>query len=538
MFFFIPLIAVIAGAALVFGHRRYKAFKEKEPQRVIVKGDTFSECIEEKKREGEKLVRSKVENVRRCCVVGAGRVGAITAIILASRNPEVQFCVVDSRRNLIDEWNSDDIPISEPGLEDIFFDDACLYAHMRGEHDHFIGQKEEEDPLDKLVGPMKRRRRLSNLTFSTNIYAAVASADLIFLCLEMKTTRLGNEGPLNHSYLDPTLKVIACVSIGHKIIVQRTAAPYRVTQYIKSKLESTASPSASLTVLTNPSFTLPGSAVNDMLQPQRVIIGHIYSASTSIESITALKRLYAWVDESRIMTMDAWSAELGRMVSMTVVAQQVASLSAVRMLCEVSEASSGNVAWMLGVPEVGLGLGNGFDCRMFDTELRSELRCLVDFARGNTGTQEVAGFWEGVLRMEEFQYRRCIEDMVKTIDIDMKGKEVIVVDAMEERKKRSILLKALEKTGAEVQLWNGISSKERVSPTAKCIEGGHELLSVGKSLEMACSGCCAVVIQGHCRVDDEEWQRIVGQMEEPKALLTIGDGVDKVKMRQLGFQVL
>ncbi|KAL4915025.1 hypothetical protein BDW62DRAFT_204003 [Aspergillus aurantiobrunneus] len=495
------LIILLVGVAL-FSHRHYKAVKSKEASRVVVKGHTFSENVEQKPEQD--LSRPPVENVRQCCVIGAGRVGAVTGLVLASQNPEVQFCVVDSNERVISAWNSDTPPFVEAGVEDLLFDDACLDGNT-------IEQSSKETVQ---IDRVERRRKLPNLTFSTNVHAGVTAAELVFLCVEMEP----GSDELNHSYLDRTLQTIAHASTGHKIIVQRTTAPYGATQYIKNHLEQISSPTATFTTLTSPDFSLPGSITADTLTPRRVIIGHIYAPATSVKSITALKRLYTpWVGDERIVTMDAWSAELGRMGSKAAVAQQVAAAGALGMACGATEASMANVGWMLGV-DLGVRAGMG-------RALRDEVRCLGALARG-AGMEAVAGYWQGVLRMEE---ERC-RGLVKGVQ----GVKTVAVVGVEDRDMIVVVLGELRRAGAVVRVWDGVASKEQVQEVIQGVTGS-EGITVAESLQDACSGCSAVLLHGSWRVD-EGWQAIADSMEQRK-VLNIG-GTDAGKTRQLGLDVM
>ncbi|KAL4938634.1 hypothetical protein BDV06DRAFT_231622 [Aspergillus oleicola] len=544
MFFLIPIAFVLAGVGLLFAHRRYKGLKGKEQSKPIVEGHTYSESIKEKTL--QEVKETKVENVRRCCFVGAGRVGALTAITLAKHNPEIHFSVVDSKKGLIKAWNCDALPIAEPGLEEIFFDDTSLEA--RSEE----ATLPEESTINALVCGSGRRRTLQNLVFSANIHAAVASADLIFLCVEMENSQSTNGESLDHSYLNPTLRLIANNSTRHKIIVQRTAAPYGVTQYITNyvrdisllpeqsaqvltrtmQLKSTASPTASFTVLTNPSFTLPGTSMNEMLNSQRVIIGHIYSPETSVLSITALKRLYAsWIPEESIVTMDAWSVELGRIASKTLLAQQLASIESIRMLCQNSEASASNVGWMLGIPN--LGEGPAMRCGA----LQNEVHFLVDILT-QSGSGSIAGYWGEVLRVDGIQQRRAIDEMVKSLPKATDNRKVAVLGNSEDPAMTSVLLKRLRDSGALVQVRDGLLSKTQAQRTLRNEEDNAGAKVMAGSLEEAFSGCCAVVFQGDCQVGDDVWQKVASTMEEPRLLLSMGSGVDQVKMKQLGFRLI
>lgn len=347
---------------------------------------------------------------------------------------------------------------------------------------------------------------------------------------------------MNHKYLNPTLQTIAHASTGHKIVVARTTAPYGTTQYIKNhvrlyhpiiqetpantgiyQLNQISSPNTTYTILANPDFTLPGSTLSDTVHPQRVIIGHIYTPEASTESIAALKRLYTpWVPEERLVTMDAWSAELGRIASKASLAQRVVEAKTVGMLCAGTEASAGNVGWMVGCGlDCGGGTGIGW--------LRSDVRCFAGLA-GELGMGEVESYWRGVLRMDEVLYKRGVEGLVRSLPDG--GRKVAVVGLGWDI---AAILTELRRSGASLRVWDGSASKEQVQDMLQAVDSE---ITVAESLEDACLGCSAVVVHGHSGIDHGSWQTIADQMEEPKTLLDTAGALDRARVRQLGLRVL
>ncbi|KAL4866543.1 hypothetical protein BDV12DRAFT_210380 [Aspergillus spectabilis] len=522
MIFIIPLVLAIAGVALILTRRRYLALREKQPAQVIVKGDTYSESVD--KTYNASLSRPKIEIVRQCCIIGAGRAAATTGIALASRNPEVQFCVVDTDERVINAWNSDTLPVFEPGLEEIFFDDQCINA--RSER----GQGGSTDQI--VFNNCERRRKLSNLIFSTNIHAAVSAAELIFLCIEMDST--GPIGTDPFAYLDTTLQAIAHASRGHKIIVQRTTAPYGVTAYIKKQLTCLSSPTAIFTTLVNPLFSLPGSLVHDTLNPDRIVIGHIYTPDSSGSCIAALKGVYtSFVPDERVVTMDAWSVELGRIGSMALLAQRGISASSLVSISRDTEAGVGRVGWIVGCDVLKGGSGRGG----LSPWLRAEIRCLVYLARGRG--MDVAGYWEGVLRMEEEGWRRDVGRLLSMFGGGIAKRKVAIICGMEgqEMEKVGVVLRELGEAGMGASVWSGDGEK-KAEDVLRALKCDRDEIAVAGSLEDACSGCDAVIVCGMIMVRDEIWQRIANQMEAPKVLLDMTMGMDRMQMQQLGFEMV
>ncbi|KKK16949.1 hypothetical protein ARAM_003762 [Aspergillus rambellii] len=531
MMAFIPFLLVLAGLTLLFSRRRYKAIEQKELPRVVVKGHTFSDSVENTPAETRKGF--KVENVRQCCIVGAGRVGAVTGIVLASQNPHVQFYLVDDDVRLIDGWKSDKIPIFEPGLEGLMFDDdpvALVERESQCTEDTTSVQDPSRGPLS---GSQKRQRKLANLTFSTDIHAGIAPADLVFLCLETQTALFDNETTKpDLSRLESTIQAIAHVSTGHKIIVQKTTAPCGIVQEIKKRLRNIASPTASFDVLSNPEFIVPGTAVQDFLYPPRVIIGHIYSEDMSPQALTALKRLYIpWVPEDRIITMDAWSSEVGKIAANALIAQQIASLNSISALCECTGADVRQVSDMAGFPPL-MGCGKTWSL--------TEVQCLVYLAR-ELGLQQVAEYWRCVLRMEEFHHRRIAGRVVACLSGDLSERKIALLGITTELPTALSFIRELRRSGVTVNTYDGRASSQQIESGLRLIDTQWEGITVAESLETACAGCSAVVVHAAWDGfpgDDSRWQEIANSMEEPRVFFDPAGAVDRSKMRQLGFEML
>ncbi|KAL4878337.1 hypothetical protein BJY04DRAFT_221273 [Aspergillus karnatakaensis] len=594
MLFIIPLLLAIAGVAALLFRRRYLTSnaKAKQPPQVIVKGDTFSETVEVRPQAAAR--QNAVEDVQQCCIIGAGRIGATTGIILASKNPDIQFHIVDTNRTLIDAWNSssdtDTLPISEPGLEEIFFDDSAISVSIP-----------DPDPgsginiADEVVfQKCRRRRKLPNLSFSTNIPAAVAASEVIFLCLEMDSTGPIEANPFE--YLTQTLQTIASASQGQgqgqgradKIIVQRGIAPYGVTAHIKTQLTSLSSSTststpkptptalsrsrsrskakakATFTVLTNPVYppSVSASLVSAMLNPPRVLIGHIFSPTSSTQALSVLESLYtSVVPRERIVTMDAWSVELGCIASGAMAAQQWISLAALGRLCGLDgvEARGGKVSFLatgllsspvciggaegmqvevaMGGHERGVGCGFGFGFGMMAA--RAEVSCLVALAR-ERGVDDLAGYWEGVLRVQERGWEVSVGRLLGKLDGSLTESRVAVVCGTEGywKEMSAVVVRYLEEAAVGVIVWKG--DPLRADDTEILLENGDVSGDnvVKGSMEDTCSGCNAVVVCGAVKVEDEIWQRIARRMKGPKILLDMANGTNPRRMRQAGFEVM
>ncbi|PWY61768.1 UDP-glucose dehydrogenase Ugd1 [Aspergillus eucalypticola CBS 122712] len=525
---FFPLLFVLASITLFFSRRRYKTIEAAEPP-VVVKGHTYSDSVDE--TELQPLESKKVEDVRSACIIGAGHVGALTAVVLASQNPHIQFSVVDNDAGLIDAWNSVRPPVFEPGLEEMLFEEI---SSLTLDASAIPNQSIAPDSCQT------RKRKLTNLTFSTNIHAGVAAADLIFLCSEISSTiTIDEKERLDLSQLESAIRAIAQVSTGHKIIVQKSTAPCGVVQRMKKILRKTASPSASFDVLSNPDFLVPGTALHDLLYPPRIIIGHIFSEDMSPGALSALKKLYIpWVSEERIITMDAWSSELGKIAANAFLAQQISSLHSLSAICESTNANINHITQTLGLPQrVGFGFGS--------SHLQTEVLCLVYLAR-ELGLQQVAEYWRAVLRMNDSHNRRISQRVLSQLSGDLTEQKIAILGftPKENNNQYSValgLVRDLSRNGVKVGIYDPFIPAGQLENTLRASNASLETVTVAESVEAACAGCSAVILHtdwetfGHEKV---RWQGIAGQMQSPKVFLDPYGVFDQFKMQQWGFKML
>ncbi|PYH68695.1 putative UDP-glucose dehydrogenase Ugd1 [Aspergillus vadensis CBS 113365] len=525
---FFPLLFVLASITLFFSRRRYKTIESAEPP-VVVKGHTYSDSVDE--TELQPLESKKVEDVRSACIIGAGHVGALTAVVLASQNPHIQFSVVDNDADLINAWNSDRPPVFEPGLEEMLFEEISSLSLDASAVPNQSIASDSGQP---------RKRKLTNLTFSTNIHAGVAAADLIFLCSEISSTiTIDEKERLDLSQLESAIRAIAQVSTGHKIIVQKSTAPCGVVQRMKKILRKTASPSASFDVLSNPDFLVPGTALHDLLYPPRIIIGHIFSEDMSPGALSALKKLYIpWVPEERIITMDAWSSELGKIAANAFLAQQISSLHSLSAICESTNANINHITQTLGLPQrVGFGFGS--------SHLQTEVLCLVYLAR-ELGLQQVAEYWRAVLRMNDSHNRRISQRVLSQLSGDLTEQKIAILGftPKENNNQYSValgLVRDLSRNGVKVGIYDPFIPAGQLENTLRASNASLESVTVAESVEAACAGCSAVILHtdwetfGHEKV---RWQGIAGQMQSPKVFLDPYGVFDQFKMQQWGFKML
>ena len=220
-------------------------------------------------------------NFRICCI-GAGYVGGPTCAVIAQSCPKTKVTIVDIDSERIRQWNSQHLPVYEPGLDEIVF-----------------------------------RQRGINLFFTDNIDAAIDEADLIFISVNTpaKTSGVGCGFASDLTYLESATRRIASASNSSKIVVEKSTVPCKTADSIRSILEANAKPGVKFEILSNPEFLAEGTAINDLLFPARVLIGSM-NDEAGLKAAQILKDVYLhWVPEEQIILTNVWSSELTKLVN-------------------------------------------------------------------------------------------------------------------------------------------------------------------------------------------------------------------------------
>ena len=308
---------------------------------------------------------SATPKTKRICCIGAGYVGGPTMAMIAHRCPDIQVHVVDINPNRIAAWNSDELPIYEPGLHEIV-------TASRGK----------------------------NLHFSTDVAECIRDSDMIFISVNTptKTFGIGSGRAANLEYVEKCARTIAENSDGHKIVVEKSTLPVRTAEAVKRILASAGKDSATFDVLSNPEFLAEGTAVEDLKDPDRVLIG-----GESQAAIQELCNIYGqWVDRKRIITTNLWSSELSKLTANAFLAQRVSSINAMSALCEATGADVDEVANAIGTDSrIGpkfLKASVGFGGSCFQKDILNLVYLCEHF-----GLPEVAKYWEQVVVMNDYQ---------------------------------------------------------------------------------------------------------------------------------------
>jgi UDPglucose 6-dehydrogenase len=333
--------------------------------------------------------------ITKICCIGAGYVGGPTMAIIAQKCPHIQVTVVDLNESRIAAWNHEDvnnIPIYEPGLSEIV-------AESRGR----------------------------NLFFSTNVDAAIEEAELIFISVNTPTKTYGSGKGMasDLKYIELCARQIARVATSDKIVVEKSTLPVRTAQAIKSILENTGN-GVNFQILSNPEFLAEGTAVTDLLNPDRVLIGGDDTLDGK-KAMQSLVSIYAnWVEEHKILTTNVWSSELSKLTANAYLAQRVSSINAISELCEYTGADVDEVAKAIGMDSrIGpkfLKASVGFGGSCFQKDILNLVYISKSF-----GLDAVADYWEQVIIMNDHQKNRFSKNIVKTLFNTVSGKKIAVL---------------------------------------------------------------------------------------------------------------
>ena len=247
---------------------------------------------------------------KKICCIGAGYVGGPTMSVIASNCPELRVDVVDINKERIDAWNSDDyskLPVFEPGLENIV-----------------------------------KKCRDTNLFFSNKVEECISQADIIFISVNTptKTNGLGAGFASDLKWIESSARQIAKYARNHTVVVEKSTLPVKTAETIKTILNSSLDidPSSeekkTFSIVSNPEFLAEGTAINDLQNPDRVLIG-----GEDDYSINLISDIYKkWIDPEKIITTNLWSSELSKLVSNAFLAQRISSINSISALCEATGA--------------------------------------------------------------------------------------------------------------------------------------------------------------------------------------------------------
>ncbi|KAF2753410.1 nucleotide sugar dehydrogenase [Pseudovirgaria hyperparasitica] len=403
--------------------------------------------------------------VRNVCFVGAGYVGVPTAAVIALKNPSLRVTVIDRDERRIRRWNSTHLPLSEPGLNELvrITRDGCKFSWSHKEKPKAVTASFEQDVEEQAI-------RTPNLNFSTETAKWIATADMIFICVNTgtKTSGVGAGSATDMTAFEGVVREIAANSKTGAILVEKSTVPCRTAKFVQDILENLR-PRARMQVLSNPEFLAEGTAVANLLHPDRVIIGSAHTVEGH-RAAAALAKLYtSFVDPSRILGTHVWSSELAKLAANAMLAQRISSINSISAICEQTGADVHEVAKAMGMdPRIGsqflkAGLGFGGSC------FRKDIGSLVYLAR-SLHLDDIADYWESVTKINMLQRTRFSKMVVQRLNGTLVGKKITLLgfafkkntDDTRESLAVDIISKLLEERPAEIAVFDPICLPENI----------------------------------------------------------------------------
>lgn len=432
--------------------------------------------------------------------------------VVAHQCPDIEVTIVDVNSDRIAAWNNPDLsqlPVYEPGL-DIIVEEA----------------------------------RGRNLFFSTDVSRAIAEADMIFISVNTPTKNYGKGKGMaaDLKFIELCARQIAEVATSDKIVVEKSTLPVRTAAALKSILDNTGN-GVNFHILSNPEFLAEGTAITDLLSPDRVLIG-----GENADAIEALVNIYArWVDRAKILTTNLWSSELSKLTANAFLAQRVSSINAISELCEKTGANVDEVAKAIGMDSrIGpkfLKASVGFGGSCFQKDILN----LVYIAR-SYNLHEVADYWDQVIIMNEHQKRRFADNIIQTLYNTVSGKKIAVLgwafkkDTNDTRESASIYVSDyLMNEQAQIAVYDPKVVTERIYAdldylNTRSVDENRAQLEVWKDPYEACKDAHAIAILTEWdEFKDYDWERIKENMKRPSFVFDGRKLLDRQKLESLGF---
>ena len=334
--------------------------------------------------------------IKKICCLGAGYVGGPTMAVIAYKCPDLIINVVDVNKRRIECWNSEDLnqlPIYEQGLKSII--KSC---------------------------------RNKNLFFTDKIESNIAEADLIFITVNTPTKKTGfGAGKASDTkWIELASRQIAKFAKGKTIVVEKSTSPVKTAEIIKKILNESNKmqnyDKSLFSVLSNPEFMSEGSAIDDLINPDRILIG-----GEDQESINALEEIYLkWIDKEKILKTNLWSSELSKLTANAFLAQRISSINSISAICELTGANINEVSRAIGMDtRIGakfLSSGPGFGGSCFQKDILNLI-----YIAGYYGLHEVSSYWSSIINLNNWQQTRISQIIVQNLFGTVTGKKIAIL---------------------------------------------------------------------------------------------------------------
>lgn len=442
------------------------------------------------------------------CCIGAGYVGGPTMAMIARKCADIQVTVVDMNAARIAAWNSDKLPIFEPGLDEVV-----------------------------------REVRGRNLFFSTDVAKGIRDADIIFVCVNTPTKTYGHGAgrAADMTFIESVARTIAEHAQSPKIIVEKSTIPVKTAESIKAILSANSN-GVTFEVLSNPEFLAEGTAVRDLENPDRVLVGGERTPGGQ-KALETLASIYGrWVPQDRIIRTNLWSAELSKLVANAFLAQRISSINSISALCEATGADVDEVAHAIGCDSrIGakfLRSSVGFGGSCFQKDILNLVYLCEHF-----GLPEVASYWESVVKMNDWQKGRFSKRIVRDLFNSVSGKKIAILgfafkkDTNDTRESPAIsVCRDLVAEHAKLSIYD---------PKVPADEILHDLGAGVAPKVTVCSDPYEALEGAHAIAVLTEWdefktldfERVYAGMPKPAFIFDGRNILDLARLRAIGFKV-
>ena len=441
------------------------------------------------------------------CCIGAGYVGGPTMAVLAQKCPHIEVTVVDINEQRIAEWNSDQLPIYEPGLD-------AVVQECRGK----------------------------NLFFSSDVDKAILESDMIFLSVNTptKTYGIGAGRAADLRYVENCARQIAKVAQGDKIVVEKSTLPVRTAESIKQILTAN-SEGRNFQILSNPEFLAEGTAIQDLESPDRVLIGGDSTKEGQL-AVDQLVSIYEnWVPREKIIATNVWSSELSKLTANAFLAQRISSINAISALCEATGANVDEVAHAIGTDDrIGpkfLKASVGFGGSCFKKDILN-----LAYMCEHLGLQEVADYWNSVIEMNDYQKKRFSANVLSHLFNTVSHKKIALFgfafkkDTNDTRESAAISIASdLLAESANVVIFDPKVSEAQIRKDLS-VADDNEKVSVAKDPYQAAEEADAILVLTEWDMFKTlDFTKIYNNMRKPAFIYDGRNILDIEALRKIGF---
>ncbi len=438
--------------------------------------------------------------------IGAGYVGGPTMAMIAAKCPQYKVTVVDINKEKISAWQSDELPIFEPGLLDVV-----------------------------------KQARGRNLFFSTELEKNIKESEIIFVSVNTPTKTFG-EGAgksADLQYWEKCARDIRGASESDKIIVEKSTLPVK-TAIAMERILSVNEKGLHFEVVSNPEFLAEGTAIRDLENPDRVLIGSKETES-GLKARESIVEIFAnWIPRNRLITSNLMSAELSKLVANSFLAQRISSINSISALCEKVDANVTEVAKVIGMDSrignkfLNASVGYGGSC--FKKDILNLVYLCETF-----GLYEVAAYWESVVKMNDYQQNRFVQTINQALFNTVANKRIALfgfafkADTSDTRESPAFYVtKKLMEEKAHVV----ISDPKALNNAKIDLKNYDNLIEYEEDPYKAADKAHAIAVLTEWHLYKElDYEKIHNKMERPAFIFDGRNILDHQKLFEIGFNV-